>query len=484
MSWLGVDIGTSSVKAAVVCADGRIGALGQRRYSLLNPGPGRYELDPRAVWDAARGAIWQAVQGSGGERVEAICSSSLGESFVLLDREGREICNSPMFYDQSGDEELGALLHQMDAGAWLRGAGLPPGRQLTLPKLMSLFRRQPELSRSAVRLNFFADYLIYKLGGPHVTDASLASTSMMLSYSARDWWDEALECGRIGRGLLPEVRPAGTDLGAVRGEIADQLGLDRGARLILGGHDQMMCAIGARVFDEGVAANSMGTTDAMTPLVAASPRAERTLDGGFRLSPFSAIPGLYYSSVYNLCGGAVNEWLAGALGAAGSGAAEFYLRMEARMPEGPSPALFVPAFSGEGGGALMGLRFDTTLEDAYRALLEGQAFEIKRDLDRFEACCAPIRSIHAVGGSARSNVNLQLRADIFNKRIDRMAFDEAGVLGCAIVAGAATGGFKGVQATARALARLDAAFEPDGRRHERYLERFGEYLRRRERLAL
>lgn len=484
MSYLGIDIGTSGAKAAAVDRNGNIIALAQGGYALKSEQSGWFELDPAEVWDRVKGIIRSVAAQTGGDDIEMICVSSLGESFVLMDEAGEPLANSAMFYDLRGDRQSEQLEAFAPSGVWMSMVGLRPHRQQSLPKLMWLAQHRPELLEKTKRLQFFGDYILTRLGAPHVTDASLAFTSMMLDFRSCQWRPEAVSFAGIAPEKLPEVHAAGTILGRIDSRIARELGLSEKVRLVLGGHDQMMCALGCGVVDEAAAANSMGTTDAITPVVRGTDCAQALFDSGFRLAPFSVMENMYASSVFNLNGGALMNWFHNTFGAGAGG--EAFARMEAEMPDAPTEITFLPNFSGRqdasgsGGmtGAVLGLNYDVTAPMFYKALLEGQAFELKMWLDRFEAAVGGNRLLQATGGAAQSDKNLQLRADIFGKPIARISRCEAGVLGNAMVCCVAAGEYSGFAEAARHFVQVDRVFEPDAARAQRYAEAFEQYKHR------
>lgn len=484
MSFLGIDIGTSGAKAASVDARGTIIALAQGAYALKSVQAGWYELDPAEIWKVVKELIQRVVAQTRDEEIEMVCVSSLGESFVLMDERGLPLANSAMYFDLRGEEQCQRLLSYGSTERWMSMVGLMPQRQQSLPKLMWLAEHQPKLLEKATRLQFFADYILAQLGAPHVTDASLAFTSMMLDFKNCKWMPEAVDFAGIDLEILPKVLPAGTVLGRIGSAAACETGLSEKVLLVLGGHDQMMCALGCGVVDETAAANSMGTTDAITPVVYGTDDAQALFHAGFRLAPFSVLKDWYASSVYNLNGGALLNWFHNTFNGGATSAA--FARMEASMPEEPSQVTFLPNFSGRqnalgsGGmtGAILGLNYDVTVPVLYKALLEGQAFELKMWLERFEAAVGGRRVLQATGGAAQSDRSLQLRADIFERPIARIRQREAGVLGNAMVCSVAAGEYASYDEAAACFVQIDKTFEPDAGRSAQYVEAFEEYKRR------
>ncbi|MEF9972517.1 MAG: FGGY family carbohydrate kinase [Clostridia bacterium] len=494
MALLGIDVGTSGVKASAIDQMGKTLAYAHGAYALHTPEPGVFELSPDEVWRATGAVVSQvAAQADlASDPISALCVSSLGESFVLFDDEGTVMGCSPMYFDRRGGEALEELLSRADEATWQEHTGLYPHIRQTLPKLMAWGKQHPARMEKVRKLHFFADYILSKFGAPHVTDASLAATSMMLDVNGCTWWDQAIKWSGMDAGIFPQVRRSGTDLGTINPGVAEQLGLKHTVRLILGGHDQMMCAVGAGIFDSATAANSMGTTDAVTPIMDRLSAAPALLRAGFRISPYAVRKGMYYSSAFNLNGGALISWFHQLfLGKDKMVGDVVYREMEASMREEPTSLILLPHFCGRQDakgadamtGAITGLTYEADRATLYKALLEGQAFEIKMWLDRFEEIGGKIECLHVMGGAARSDKNLQLRADIFKKTLKRLDNPEAGVLGDAMVAGVAMGAFSSLEEAGRRLVKTGRRFEPNLERHACYQERFCEYLRQYARLS-
>lgn len=484
MSFMGIDVGTSGTKAAAVSREGELIAQAHAAYSLKSAQPGWYALDPNEVWRAVKRVIRAVAAQAKHDPVEMICTSSLGESFVLLDAAGEPLADSPMYYDLRGDEQVTRLEASAPPKTWQRMVGLRPHRQQSLPKLMWLADHRPELLERTRRLQFYGDFVLAKLGAPHVTDGSLAFTSMMLDYRTCGWRREAVALSGIPQEILPEVRPTGTILEMIDPAAARELDLSKHVRLVLGGHDQMMCALGCGVTDSSSAANSMGTTDAITPVVRGTAHADALFASGFRLAPFSVMEDMYASSLYNLNGGALLKWFHETFSGAANDAA--FARMEAGMPQEPTAITFLPNFSGRQDaagpnsmcGAVLGMNYATTAPMLYKALLEGQAFELKMWLERFEADVGAIGGIQATGGAAKSDRTLQLRADIFEKPIARLKCREAGVLGNAMVCCVAAGMFESYAQAAARFVQVERVFDPNAERSARYAEAFEQHKER------
>lgn len=171
----------------------------------------------------------------------------------------------------------------------------------------------------------------------------------------------------------------------------------------------------------------------------------------------------------------------------GSGAnSNAFVQMEKAMPDEPTHITFLPNFGGRQNevkangmtGAILGLSYDVTLPMLYKSLLEGQAFELKMWLDRFETAVGGRRALQVTGGAAQSDKNLQLRADVFVRPIARISRREAGVLGNAMVCCVAAGEYNGFAEAAECFVQVDRVFEPNMDRVKYYAEAFAQYKTR------
>ncbi len=257
---LGLDLGTTSCKAAVVTPDGEEIAHGQAPITW-SPLPTGAEIDPQAFVDVALTAAAQALDRAPDGEVTGLGVSSMAETGVLLGRDGEPVLPSIAWYDSRGEEAAQRIDEELPGFA--ATTGLSARALRTIAKYRWLRDNAPESERG-VRWLSVGEWVVHRLGGEQGAELSLASRTGFLDLHARGWWDEALAWAGAPAGLLPEPAFAGTPLGRA----GDALPRARGAVLAVGGHDHLSAAVGAGAVGEGDVLDSWGTAEAFVRAVA------------------------------------------------------------------------------------------------------------------------------------------------------------------------------------------------------------------------
>jgi sugar (pentulose or hexulose) kinase len=253
---LGLDVGTTAVKAAAFGTDGNQVAEG-RAPTPWRTRPTGAEIDADELLAAAVTAAREAVAAGGERRVVAVGVASMAETGVLLDRDGRPVGLSIAWQDTRGGEEAQRLAADFGAEAFAARVGLPASSLCSLAKYRWLRDHVPESARGVRWLNV-AEWIVAGLGGEPATELSLASRTGFYDLHARAPWDAALAWADAPPGLMGEAVSAGTPMG----KVGDALPEARGAVLTVGGHDHLAAAVGAGAAGEGDVLDSCGTAEA------------------------------------------------------------------------------------------------------------------------------------------------------------------------------------------------------------------------------
>jgi sugar (pentulose or hexulose) kinase len=251
---VGIDAGTTAVKAAAFDADGNEVAQG-RAPTPWRAVPTGAEVDPDELLAAAVAAAREAVAAAGGGRVVAVGVASIAETGVLLDRDGRPVVPGIAWHDSRGEEEARRLAEELPE--FSARVGLAASPLCSLAKYRWLRDHMPGSERGVRWLNV-AEWLVAGFGGDAVAELSLASRTGFYDLHARVPWDEALAWAGAPAGLVGEAVAAGTPMGTV----GDALPEARGAILTVGGHDHLSAAVGAGAAGEGDVLDSCGTAEA------------------------------------------------------------------------------------------------------------------------------------------------------------------------------------------------------------------------------
>ena len=257
---LGLDLGTTSCKAAVVTPDGEEIAHGQAPIAWTAVPTGA-EIAPDGFLACALAAARAALAELDEPRVAGLGVSSMAETGVLLGRDGEPVVRSIAWYDSRGEDEAERI--EAEIPGFRAATGMTPRAIRTVSKYRWLCDHVPE-SQRGVRWLSVAEWVVHRLGGEQASELSLASRTGWLDLHSRGWWDETIAWSGAPPGLLPEPAFAGTPLG----HAGDALPQARGAVLAVGGHDHLSAAVGAGAVGEGDVLDSWGTAEALVRSVA------------------------------------------------------------------------------------------------------------------------------------------------------------------------------------------------------------------------
>lgn len=491
MSLLGIDVGTSGCKATVIDYEGIRLSQAYCEYGALSPAEGLQEIDPEVVYASVRQVIRDAVAACGSDPVQAVSASSFGEAVVALDHHGQPLGNSMLYIDKRGEEEADYLRKTIGDARVLQIAGTKIQPMFSLCKIMWLKKHQPEQYHRTWKYLLYADYVLFRLGAAPHTDYSLATRTMAFDIISKTWSQEILDCASIDRTKFAEPVQAGTQVGTVSAAAAAALGLPPGTALVAGGHDQPCAALGAGVIRPGMAIDGLGTVECLAPAFSSPILNDAMADHAFACVPH-VIKDLYVTYAFTFTSGSVLKWYRDTLGqpykdaAAKQGVNPYTLMIEDALSDpSPSPLLLLPHFAGaatpymdhDSRGALIGLTTRTSARDILRAILEGITFEIMINQEKLAVAGVAIHDLRAVGGLARSDHFLQLKANMMGTKIASLVYSEAGTIGVAILAGTAIGMYTGIEDAVHKLVRIKKVFEPDRQVHAEYQARFAAYKR-------
>lgn len=487
MALMGLDIGTTGCKCTIFDIEGNICSYAYKEYSIINSGQGLFELDPREVWEAVKLVIGISVQRYRGERITALCVSSFGEAAVPIDKNGNVLNNSLLYTDVRGTEQCERLSNLMGLQNIMQLTGLHAHPMYTINKVMWIKENMPQIYKDTWKFMLFEDFILYKLGNVSAIDYSLASRTMAFNVIRKTWEERVFDAAGIDRDIFSPAVASGSIVGTISSDIADELGLPQNVSLVTGGHDQMCAAIGGGIIKEGVAINGIGTVECITPAFARPIMNEQMLDNNFACVPH-AKTGMYVTYAFNFTGGSLLKWYRDNFAKVEKMEAEktgnnVYATLDLRAVKQPTKILILPHFAGAGTpymdiaakGAIIGLSFDVTDAHLYRAMLEGVTYEMMYNVECLGEAGITINELRAVGGGAKSDLWLQIKADIMGRKVVTLNVDEAGTLGTAILAGTATGVYKSIESAAGLLVKVKKEFYPDEKNHQVYQENYRRY---------
>ncbi len=484
---IGLDVGTTGCKAVIFDEDGELLASASREYPVSLPQPTWAEQDIEAVWGLAVESLAQAIATAGVREVAAIGLSVHGEAVTPVDAAGRPLRPTILGMDTRTEAQNEWLRERFGARALFERTGMPIHTINTLPKLLWIRQHEPEVWEAADRFLLVEDFLIARMTGAAFTSACLASRSQLFDLEAGAWSAEILDEIGLTPDRLAEVAPSGTQVGRLSRDLTERLGLASAPGVVTGGHDQACGALGVGLTQPGLAMVSTGTAE-VVEVALGSPVVSAPLYEG-NISVYRAtVPGLFLAMTLNHSGGLALRWFRDGFcepqlaHAAESGDDAYDLILADASPK-PTGLLALPHFAGAGTpsfdtaskGAILGLTFSTSRTDLAKAILEGLTYELRVNLDLLRDGGVAIDVLRAIGGGARSQLWLQLKADITGIPVITPRITEAAAFGAALLAGTGARLWPSAAEGAERFLDLTDTYQPDPARHEAYTRQYELY---------
>jgi xylulokinase len=454
---IGIDVGTSSVKAVAIDELGTVVASAERRYPVSMPEPGWSEQDPDDWWAAAEGVLDEL----DGASAAGIGLSGQMHGLVALDSQRRPLRPAILWNDGRSQPQATRIEQELGIDRLVSLSGNRALAGFTAPKLAWLAEHEPDVHRRIDAVMLPKDYVRLRLTGEPGTDVSDASGTLLLDVSKRAWSRELADAFDVDPDWLPPVHESPT----VAGETAD------GTPVAAGAGDQAAGALGVdATTEDGPASLVLGTSG-----VVFAARGAYTPDPQGRLHAFChALPETWHVMGVILSAAGALSWLADAVGA--SDDITGLLEQAAGWEPGVEGLRFAPYLAGErtphadadvrGAFTGLGLRHDRGA--LARAVLEGVGFALRDALDLVAESGRRPDLARVTGGGARSDLWLKILAAILDLPLQRTASEAGAAFGAALLGGVAGGVFDDARTAAHTAVRPADVIEPDPEWVERY----------------
>jgi xylulokinase len=448
-SLVGIDVGTSSVKALAIDPEGTVVARSEAAVPLSTPRPGWSEQDPEDWWRATEHVLAQLESEVGPPA--GIGLSGQMHGLVALDAADRVLRPAILWNDQRTGAECEEIEQRLGLDRLIALTGNRALAGFTAPKLLWMRRHEPDLYGRIARIALPKDYVRLRLTGAHATDVSDASGTLLLDVAARAWSEDMLEALELDPSWLPRVLESPEPSGTVKG-----------VPVAAGGGDQAAGAVGVGVDGPGPVSVALGTSGVVFAALnqfAADPRA--------RVHAFChAIPGAWHAMGVMLSAAGSLQWLRDTV--APGVPYELLTAAAAEWSAGVEGLLFAPYLAGErtphadpdARGAFTGLSIRHDRGALVRAVLEGVAYGLRDSLDLVRALGGDPAVGRVSGGGARSELWLQIVASVLELPLECVAVDEGAAFGAAILGGVAAGVWPDVRTAVAAAVRTTATVDP------------------------
>lgn len=474
------DLGTGGLKAGLYKENGVCAGFTFYPYKTYYPGTDRHEQCPSDWWKAVCASTKELLQKSGVKPADIQAAAASGHSLVAVPvGPGGEILQErvPIWSDRRAKAEAAEFFGRVDYNAWYMttGNGDPP-ETYTIFKLMWLKKHCPGVFSRTRAVLGSKDFINYMLTGGIATDYSYASGSGVFELKNWKYSEAYLKAAGIPSGILPEPMDSWGFVGTVTAEAAEMCGLCKGAGVFCGGVDNSCMALGTTGLGNGKAYTSLGSSSWIS-VTAEKP----VLDTKKLPFVFSHVEKGYYTSAVSIFAAASTyRWARDTF--MGEITEDQYAVMDAlaaQSPAGANGVMFNPSMAGGSSqepalalqGAFFGLRLSNSRADIFRAVLEGVALSLKcYCLDVLKDRIGAENPMIICGGGAKSDLWMQIFADIFNKRVVITNVEQdAALLGAAAIA-ARGAGFWRDYSPLDGLFKVQRTFEPDGNRSRLYTE--------------
>lgn len=471
MKLLGIDVGTGGSRALVVDEGGAVVASATVEHApFASPRTGWAEQDARDWWRASEEAVREVLRTEGVRAEDVACVGLTGQMHgaVLLDESDEPLRPSIIWCDVRTYEQCRALTERVGAERLIQLVSNPALEGFTLPKMLWVREREPEVWERVRTVLLPKDYVRLRLTGEKATDVADASGTLLFDVTNRKWSEEMLELVKLDGALLPRVFESQEVTGRVSAEGARATGLLEGTPVVAGAGDQAAGAVGMGIVRPGAVSATIGTSGVV---FAATDRP--ALDPKGRVHTFChAVPERWHLMGVTQGAGLSLRWFRDQFGAGAEDGRDPYERLSeeaATVPPGADGVLWAPYLMGErtphldphARAALVGLNASHRRAHVVRAILEGVAFSLRDTFTIFKEMGVPVESIRLGGGGARSKVWRQIQADVYGREVELVEADEGAAYGAALLAGVGGGAWATVDEACATAVRVRERTQPD-----------------------
>lgn len=485
---LGIDVGTTGIKALAIRPDGTVAADSFSGYDISSPLPRWAEQNPEDWWSAFCLATKELLsRGLKADEVDSIGLSGQMHTSVFLDREKRVIRPAILWCDVRTTDQCREMDRRAGFALLRDEASNPALEGFTAPKILWLRENEPANFERLHHLLIAKDYIRYKLTGELATDVSDAAGTLLYNVGQKKWSEKILASLDIDPDILPVVVSSQDVSGCVSREASELTGLKKGTPVVGGGADNACAAIGTGIINEGTVQSSIGSSGVVLAALSS-----HRVDQRMRLHCMNhAAPDMWYLMGVMLTAGLSFKWFKESFCQIESEQAkekgidiyDFLTQKAASVPAGADGLIVLPYLTGErtphadsdARGVFCGLSLRHTKAHMVRALLEGVAFGLRDSLELVRELGVQIRDIVLVGGGARSALWRQIQADVFCHPVRTLTVKDVAPFGAALLAGIGAGIYTDCGDAVKKTVKKDVETEPISKNMELYTELYKIY---------
>ena len=472
MYYIGIDLGTSSVKLLLVDESGVIHGSASREYPLYFPQPGWSEQNPEDWWTAVKSALAELTANIDASEIAGIGCGGQMHGLVILDENDQVIRPAILWNDGRTADEVEFLNNVIGKDTLSSLTANIAFAGFTAPKILWVQKNEPENFKRIKKIMLPKDYINYKLTGVHSCDYSDASGMLLMDVEHKCWSKEMLAICGVTEEQMPKLFESYEVIGTVTADV----GLPKTVKVVAGAGDNAAAAVGTGTVGDGACNISLGTSG--TIFISSDK---------FGVDPFNALhafahaDGHYHLMGCMLSAASCNKWFYEEILGTNDYKAEQGSITEDRL--GRNRVFFLPYLMGERSpindtdarGAFVGMSMDTSRADMVQAVMEGVTFAIRDSFEVAKSLGIDIRRSKLCGGGARAQVWKRIIANVLNITIDLPQTEEGPGYGGAMLAMVGCGQYAGVKECADALIKVTGCIEPEPELAALYEERYQKF---------
>lgn len=486
---MGLDIGTTALKAALFDTKGGLLAVTTQEYTLITPQVNFVEESGEVYWAAFQAAMADLKQKRplSQEDEIALAISAQGETLFFLDEDGNLLRNAIVWMDNRAMEEAQTLKDRFGDETCYRVTGQVSFEPCwPASKILWVKRNEPEVFAKTAKFLLIEDYFIYRLTGKFATEGSLVCSSTYWDIVRKVYWPEMLDFLGIQENQLPPVLESGVAIGNILPEAARELGLPEKLTVCTGALDQAAGAIGAGNIREGMFSETIGAA-----LAVCAPVSHPVFDPNRRMPlHYFAVPDTYMIHTFTN-GGMTLRWFRDKfcpveMQAQGLGLDDAYnmiSKQVAQVPAGSEGLVMLPHLAGSNApdvnakakGVWFGFTLQHTRAHFMRAVMESLGYIVRRNIDALANMGIQVKEIRSLGGGSKSAVWNQIKSDICQIPLETVTSVEAASLGAAVLAGKAVGIFDDIQTAVDSMVQVKYRTQPDAEKKAVYDQGYAMY---------
>lgn len=475
MYYIGVDLGTSALKLVMMKGNGELVKTVSKEYPLYFPRSGWSEQNPTDWFLAVKEGL-KELAACADEKIAGISFGGQMHGLVILDKDDNVLRPAILWNDGRSTEETDYLNNVIGKEKLSKLTANIAFAGFTAPKILWVKNNEPEIFEKIAKIMLPKDYISYMLSGNFSTDYSDASGMLLLDVKNKKWSKEMIDICSISEDMLPKLYESYEVVGTIKSELAKELGLNEGIKIVAGAGDNAAAAIGTATVGEGACNISLGTSG--TVFISSK---NFGVDNFNALHSFAHADGNYHLMGCMLSAASCNKWWM-----------EEILKTKDFAKEqsnidnlGENNVFFLPYLMGErsphndpdAAGTFIGMRMDTKREDMTLAVFEGVTFALRDSLEVARSLGIKIEKTMICGGGAKSPLWKRLVANILNVEVDVPMSEEGPGFGAAILAAVGCGEYESVEKAAKSIIKIKEKIKPEADLVVKYEEKYQKFKR-------